>query len=376
MFVAVWLFWISLALMVYVFVGYPLIIWFFAKLNKRNVTKELEELPLVDVIIVLRNAESYVQQKINSIRSLDYPKNKLNIIFVSDQSEDGTVEIIQENPDIVLIENDFKSSKSACLNQAIAQSQAEVLLLTDIRQPLESSSLKKLVRNFADPSVGAVSGELILQDPSGSDFGSGMDAYWKYEKFIRHHESLVESVPGVTGAIYAIRRECYEDIPAETLLDDVLIPMNVVLKGKKVLFEPEAIAFDIPSTDQAREKIRKTRTLAGNWQLMQLKPSLLNPFKNRIWLQFISHKILRLFSPLFLLLMLVTSIYVAQFSYFFLLIAAIQVFGYTLVLMGSRWNLLLKFKPIKIAYSFMILMYFTYLGFVFFITKKHLKIWK
>ncbi|TQV88882.1 glycosyltransferase family 2 protein [Aliikangiella coralliicola] len=383
------IFWLCAFMMFYIFAGYPALILLLSKFKSPVSHSPIKEYPTVEVIIVVRNAESYVAEKIASIQNLDYPADKIRTLFISDNSTDGTVDVINKLTEVEndtdgvegqekirVVDNEFKSSKSACLNQAIKLSNADLLLLTDIRQTLESDSLQKLARHFSDDSVGAVSGELVLRDSDGNDFGSGMDAYWRYEKFIRHHESLVDSVPGVTGAIYAMRRELYQDIPAETLLDDVLIPMNLILKNKKVLFEPEAIAYDIPSSDIGREKIRKTRTLAGNWQLLQLRPMLLNPLKNRIWLQFISHKILRLISPLCLLLMFFASILAAKDSAFFVLVSVLQIVVYGTLLVALKKQQLLKHKPIKIAYSFMVLMYFTVLGFLFFVSKKHLQIWK
>ncbi len=368
-------FWITTFLLFYIFVGYPLIIYVLARFKPRLPEFNRDYFPSVDVIIIVRNAESYVDKKINSILNLDYPAEKIRIRVVTDQSEDRTAAIFKSYPQVDLIENTVKSSKPACLNQVIRESQAEVLLLTDIRQPLEKSCLKRLACHFSDSSIGAVSGELVLME-SDDNFASGMDAYWRYEKFIRHYESKFNSVPGVTGAIYAMRREYYEPIPPETLLDDVLIPMNLVLKGKKILFESDAVAFDIPSSDIKRERTRKTRTLAGNWQLMQLRPQLLNPLKNAIWFQFVSHKILRLLSPFLLAIMLLASLIASQNSMLFTLVFVLQVFVYCLLLLCIKVPALLKIRIIKLAYSFMALMYFSLLGFIFFITKKHLELWK
>jgi len=280
------------------------------------------------------------------------------------------------NDSILCIDNENKSSKSAGINQAIALSDAEILLLTDARQKHEASSLKHLVAHFSDSSIGAVSGELILVDPDTNEFSKGMDAYWRYEKFIRGLESDIDSVPGVTGAIYAMRREFYQPIHAETLLDDVLIPMNLIMNSKKVKFESRAIAYDVPSDDLSREKIRKTRTLAGNWQLLELNTSLLNPFKNPIWFQFMSHKILRLITPMLLLLIFVSNIYILSVSIVYILIFCGQIVAYGLVLASTFYPVLKNFKPLKIWSSFLVLMWFTWLGFWSFITRQHLAIWK
>ena len=375
-------FWFSIILMVYIFAGYPLllIIWktIFSKKYEATLSIDESTLPNVDVILIVRNVESIIKVKIDSLLSLDYPKNKLKIIIVSDNSTDNAVTIINQlnNDSILCIDNENKSSKSAGINQAIALSDAEILLLTDARQKHEASSLKHLVAHFSDSSIGAVSGELILVDPDTNEFSKGMDAYWRYEKFIRGLESDIDSVPGVTGAIYAMRREFYQPIHAETLLDDVLIPMNLIMNSKKVKFESRAIAYDVPSDDLSREKIRKTRTLAGNWQLLELNTSLLNPFKNPIWFQFMSHKILRLITPMLLLLIFVSNIYILSVSIVYILIFCGQIVAYGLVLASTFYPVLKNFKPLKIWSSFLVLMWFTWLGFWSFITRQHLAIWK
>ena len=370
-------FWISVFLFLYTFAGYPFAIYLVSSRRKRKDLKFSGTHPTVEIIIVVRNAEDLVADKIETIEALIYPKNKISTTFISDCSTDSTVANIKraKNSNVKIIANEFKSTKSACLNSAIMDSKADILFLTDIRQSLDPDCVIKLITHFDDDSVGAVSGELILNNTNNSGFGEGMDAYWRYEKFIRYHESIVDSVPGVTGAVYALRRKYFKEIPSETLLDDVLIPMNLILAGKKVLFEPEAIAYDISSCDLQREKIRKTRTLAGNWQLLQLEPQLLNPFRNRIWLQFVSHKILRLIAPFLLIIILFSSFWEAFNSLMYLSFFLIQLAGYFVLLLALRFNLLLKIGIIRMAYSFVSLMYFTLLGFMYFFSGKHLELW-
>jgi cellulose synthase/poly-beta-1,6-N-acetylglucosamine synthase-like glycosyltransferase len=376
-------FWFCASLLFYIFAGYPLLLLVLAKLvpsanlSDEQASGEDEDLPEVETIVIVRNVAEIIEDKIHSLLQLDYPSNKFSVLFVSDSSDDQTVSIINSLhlPNVRCIENKHKSSKSACLNQAIEESNAEILFMTDARQKHASDSLRKLVTHFKDSSVGAVSGELILMDPDTNEFSKGMDAYWRYEKMIRATESKIASVPGVTGAVYAMRRSDYQDIPDETLLDDVLIPMNMILKGKRVLFESGAHAYDVPSEDPKREKIRKTRTLAGNWQLLELRPALLNPFKNAILIQFLSHKILRLIAPFLLLGMLVSSALLIQ-TPFFLIALIIQILGYSLVILSQVNALFLKVPLVKIAASFMILMWFTFLGFWSFVTRQHLTIWK
>lgn len=376
------MYWFSIVALVYIFLGYPLMLLVIARFSAAKKDTNVEkladnDLPTVEIIVVVRNVETIIKDKIESLQALDYPTEKIGIVFVSDNSEDNTVSVIKglKSNRINCIDNQFKSSKSACLNQAIALSKAEILFMTDARQKHESSSLRHLVSHFKNEEVGAVSGELILMDPDTNEFSQGMDAYWRYEKMIRAAESKIASVPGVTGAVYAMRRSAYRPIPDETLLDDVLIPMNMVLEKKTVLFDSNAHAYDIPSEDPKREKIRKTRTLAGNWQLLELRPSLLNPFKNGIFVQFISHKILRLFAPFLLVLLFVSNAFLID-SLFYLITFVTQVIAYVLVILSRFSKTVLKFPLVKIASSFMTLMWFTFLGFWSFVTRQHLSIWK
>ena len=168
-----------------------------------------------------------------------------------------------------LIHFEKKSTKSACLNRAIASSSADVLLLTDSRQALAEDVLVRLIAPLADKEVAAVSGELVFEQEGENDFSKGMDAYWRYEKFIRKCESDVSSTIGVTGAIYVLRRDAYIPIPDETLLDDVLIPMNAVMAGQRVLFESEAYAFDVPSSDPVREKTPQNQNYRRQFSVAQ-----------------------------------------------------------------------------------------------------------
>jgi cellulose synthase/poly-beta-1,6-N-acetylglucosamine synthase-like glycosyltransferase len=382
--VSVLLFWAAFVFLFYTFVGYPVSLYLIDKYLVKKASDDIqgdlldkECRPDVEVILIVRNVEQIIQKKIQSLLSLNYPKDKLSILIVSDQSEDNTVNLIEslKNPRIKCIDNKHKSSKSACLNQAIEQSDAEILLMTDARQTHEPDSLNYLVQHFTNPEIGAVSGELVLLDPETNQFAKGMDAYWRYEKFIRNLESKISSVPGVTGAIYAMRRADYQNIPDETLLDDVLIPMKMVMAGKKVLFENKAIAYDIPSDDAAREKIRKTRTLAGNWQLIEFQPQLLNPLKNKIWWQFVSHKMLRLLAPFYLLTIFFMSLYSSDNSYYKLAFL-LQLIGYTIIGLAYFSPVVRKLPLVSMAQSFMTLMWFTTLGFWSFITRQHLTIWK
>lgn len=365
-------------LLAYIFVGYPCLVWLLAKVRGQPLHRDDAYRPSVEAVVIAHNEGKTITKKIDSLLSLDYPKDRLSILVVSDASSDDTCDLVRlvEDPRVRLLHFDEKSTKSACLNRAIASSTADVLLLTDCRQSLAEDVLARLIAPLADQTVAAVSGDLVFETEGENDFSKGMDAYWRYEKFIRKCESEISSTVGVTGAIYVLRRDAYIPIPEETLLDDVLIPMNAVMAGQRVLFESEAYAFDIPSSDPAREKRRKTRTIAGNFQLPSLSPALLNPIKNPLWWQFISHKMLRLTAPALLVIALVANWLIASDHPVFMISLIAQLIVHGLVLLSFFFDGLRAFLPIRIIRAFHDLMYFTVLGAWTFIRGRQLSSWK
>ncbi|HEY3487248.1 MAG TPA: glycosyltransferase family 2 protein, partial [Gammaproteobacteria bacterium] len=252
----------------------------------------------------------------------------------------------------------------------------DIVLLADARQRFAADVLRKLTAHFIDPKVGAVSGELLLL--AGSEdtaAGEGVGFYWKYEKFMRRNESRIDSTIGATGAIYAIRRDLFEVIPTGTLLDDVLIPMRIVRRGYRVRFEPAARAFDREAPPQL-EFIRKVRTLAGNFQLFIQEPWLLNPFSNRLWLQTVSHKGLRLLTPLCLVVVLLANLLLLDKLFYCWTLGmqsalyAAAVGGY-LLRNGSK-----TIRILQIPYVFCLLNWAVVIGFVRFVNGRQRVTWE
>ena len=294
-------FWLSVALLGYVYVGYPALVVMLAR-RIGPTTAGGQVLPRVTVIVVAHNEEARIGRRIDNLLALDYPRERLEIIVASDGSTDATVTRARDHAaaGVRIIEFATRRGKAAVLEDVVTRAAGEVIVFADARQAFERGAVAHLVSRFADPDVGAVSGELMLAPPaSGSVVGSGIGAYWRYEKLIRSAESAIDSTVGATGAIYAVRRDLVEVIPRDTILDDVLIPLRVVRAGYRVVFEPAARAWD-HATDTARDEFtRKVRTIAGNFQLFGREARwLFNPRRNRIIIQTISHKGLRLLSPL------------------------------------------------------------------------------
>jgi len=284
-------YWSSLGLIGYTYAGYPALIYGLSRLKPKGSARAAIE-PTVSVVLAAHDEEQRIATKLENLLALDYPATKLQIVVVSDGSQDRTDEIVTSyaSRGVVLERVETPKGKSAALNRGVARASGEILLFCDARQRIETDALQNLIPWFADPQIGAVSGELQLD----SDKGPG--TYWAYEKLIRLAEGKVDSVVGATGALYAIRRHLFRELPENCLLDDVFTPLSIVLQGYRVTFDPNAKVYDAEASLKG-EFSRKARTLAGNFQLLELLPELLDPRKNRVFLQLVSHKLLRLACP-------------------------------------------------------------------------------
>jgi cellulose synthase/poly-beta-1,6-N-acetylglucosamine synthase-like glycosyltransferase len=308
------LFWVCLALLFHTFLGYPLLVKALAGAKPRlHSPAPSGDAPTVAVIIAARNEQERIVSRIENLLASHYPANRLSVILISDGSTDRTAINIQNArmDGVRVIERKKPSGKPTCLNVGVAESDAELIVFADARQRFDADTIPNLVRHFADPSIGAVSGALFIES-AASSVGGGVDAYWKLERVLRESEARWDSCIGCTGAVYAIRRRIYEEIPADTLIDDVEIPMRIAAKGYRVLYDVEARAFDSQSLEPARETIRKRRTLAGNYQMLFRHPGWLLPWRNRLWFQLISHKYLRLAAPFLLPILLTANIALAK----------------------------------------------------------------
>lgn len=342
------LFWASVGVIAYVYVGYPIVLGLWAAAVKRLADArphrrakadrplfELPETPGVTVIIAVRNEAARLPARIQNILASDYPADRLDIVVASDGSTDGIAAAVAPFGERVTLLMLPPGGKAAALNAAVREANRPVLVFADARQRFAPDAIRHLVRHFQDPSIGAVSGELIIESDSGSTVGDGIGAYWSYEKWLRRREGVVGSTLGVTGAIYAMRRVLWRPLPPDTLLDDVLGPMRVVVRGYRVIFESGALAFDRVSANSSAELRRKVRTLAGNFQLLGQEPRLLLPILNPVWLQFMSHKVGRLFVPYALVGAFVTSAALAPGSWFYAAACGAQAAFYGLAAYGA-----------------------------------------
>ena len=282
-------------LALYILFGYPLLLWKGRFKTAPPVVKDFSFEAPVTAIMAVRNGEAQIRAKLDALLGLDYPRALLQILIVSDGSTDRTEAIVSEYADrgVTLLVAP-PGGKSAAVNLALQHATGDILFFTDVRQPLDRASLKHLVANFADATVGAVTGEMkLVKGEAGEQ--TDMDLYWRYEIWARERQTAIDSIFNTTGCIYAMRRRLAAPIPPDTLSDDAALPLMAFFKGYRVIFDPAAIAVDYPAV-AGTEFRRRLRNLSGLWQTFARHPQLFTS-KNRMRLHFLSHKCGRLVLP-------------------------------------------------------------------------------
>ncbi len=371
----IFVFWSSAALIALAYVGYPLVMAAIARLRPCPVDRQ-SWTPRMDVLLVVHNGGAQLADKLHNLLDLDYPADQLQVHVVCDGCNDSE-RIAREIGDPRVHVHAFadRHGKSACIGRLLPQLDGELVMFCDVRQRLDRGAARALAAILADPEVGAVSGELLLQARSG--YGRGVDAYWRYEKLIRRLESASGSIVGVTGALYAARRDALPVVPAGVVLDDMWVPLGVSAAGYRVVFSDEARAHDLASDAPAEEERRKRRTLAGNFQLLRLWPRLAlpgaHPLAWRLW----GHKWLRLLVPWCLLAMLVANIALLGQGPFWIAVLAAQIGAYVLALSGRYWPALAtQLWPVRVATAFFSLNYAAALALLDFLRDRDAHLWR
>ncbi len=327
-------FWISLAGIFYTYLGYPVAMWVLARLRPRS-WRSSPMTPSVSIVLAVHNGAALLPGKIRHLLSLDY-SNVKEIILVSDGSSDGTAEILgrQRDPRIKTIVLTEHGGKAVAVNAGMAAATGEILLFIDIRPEVAPGGIQRLVSNFADPQVGCVCGRLILRRGGHDAVSSAVGGlYWRYEQWTRKCEALCDSPVGVYGGFYAVRRELAKPQPAGIILDDMFQPLSIIRQGYRTVIDSEACVFDMWPESLGGEFHRKVRTLAGNFQLIQLAPWTLTT-QNRVLFQFVSHKLTRLAAPYLQVLLLVSMLALSRDSMVFAALAALQILSLTVAVVG------------------------------------------
>jgi glycosyltransferase involved in cell wall biosynthesis len=331
--------WLSLIGILYTYVGYPVIIWMLARLRPQP-WHAAPGMPSVSVVMAVRNGIALLPGKIQHLLNLDYPNIK-EIIIVSDGSTDGTAELLasDRNSRIKAIVLEEHRGKAVAVNAGVAAATGDILLFVDIRPEIAPGAIQLLMNNFADPKVGCVSGILNLrQDGHDGPSAAVGGFYWRYEQWLRTCEATIDSPVGVYGGFYAIRRELAAQQPDGMILDDMFQPLSIIRQGYRSVIDPEAYVYDMWPKAAGSEFQRKVRTLAGNFQLLQLAPWTLST-QNRVLFQLVSHKIMRLIVPYFLIFLLVFTISLSTTSAAYRTFAVIQLLGWAVAILGLKFKL-------------------------------------
>ncbi|HZP65765.1 MAG TPA: glycosyltransferase family 2 protein [Rudaea sp.] len=292
------IFWISAAIIAYTYVGYAVLVALYAR-RHTQLPLQAPATPAVTVVIAAYNEARRIGERVRNVLALDYPADKLSVVVVSDGSEDGTERAAAVGDARVrVVSLPHNVGKAAALNAAFVAVETEYAVFSDARQRFAPDALRRLMAPFADPRVGAVTGELEIAERMPTGAKAATDGlYWRMEKRLREGEARVGWLHTVTGAVYALRTELFRALPAGLLLDDMWIPLHVAFAGRRIWMARDAIAYDEPSASVGEEYRRKLRTLAGNWQLIARMPRLLDPRANPVFFPWLSHKLLRLVAP-------------------------------------------------------------------------------
>jgi cellulose synthase/poly-beta-1,6-N-acetylglucosamine synthase-like glycosyltransferase len=328
-------FWSSVSVVLYCYVGYPLILLLARKLSRRGrPVIQTDDYPTVCLLISAFNEEKVLRKKIENSLSLDYPREKLSILVASDGSTDRTVSIAQDYEDlgVALFHRPVRSGKSAVLNEALKTIRSEIVVFTDANAMFAGDSLKRLVAHFSDPKIGCVVGKLRYVDGRSTSVSKGEGIYWRYEGMLSVLESSLGSVLVANGSIFAIRRELRPELYPE-VANDFQIPIEIGARGHDVLYEPEAVAFEHSTIFWQEEFQRKVRIIVRGLAGFCKLRGKIRGFRR--W-QFVSHKLLRWAIGPMMLLILVSNVALARGSVFYTLTLAAQLFLYLAAVSGWR----------------------------------------
>lgn len=366
------IFWLCIALTFYTYIGYGLIVWVLVTirqklgLKKESLFTPLYE-PTVTVVIPAYNERECIEAKWLNTLALDYPQDKLAILFVTEGSTDGTTEYLedlaQNSPNkcsLKVIGGEIRRGKIEAVNEAMKHVKSDIVVFTDANTTLNSSALRKMTRHFFDPKVGAVAGEKRIQvQASDAAAGVGEGLYWKYESFLKRLDTQLNSVVGAAGELFAVRRNLFQTVEKDTLLDDFVISLRIAEAGYQVVYEPEAYAIEKPSFSIGEEQKRKVRIAAGGFQAMSRLRTLLNVFQHpTLTFQYVSHRAMRWGVVPFclVLLVLISMILANKHSLLFTTMFYSQIVFYGMAGLGymlEQKNLRFKLLFVPFYFTFM-----------------------
>jgi cellulose synthase/poly-beta-1,6-N-acetylglucosamine synthase-like glycosyltransferase len=296
-------FWLALLLIAYVYVGYPALV-FLISFFVGNEVKRADMEPSLTLLITAYNEEKNIRKKLENSLLLDYPTDLLEIIVASDGSTDGTDRIVGEFSEqgVALCRVEGRVGKTETQNQAVRRARGEVVVFSDATTKYKRDALRKIVRNYADPAVGAVSGRYEYVNPTGGAVGAGTKLFWRYENSIKRRQTRIKTITGCCGCIYSVRKDLYEPLPRD-IISDLVEPLKILEKGYRVVFEPDAVAYEVTEEKAEEEFSMRVRVITRGMNGLAHVRGLLNPFRHLfVSFQLTSHKILRWMVPFFLMI--------------------------------------------------------------------------
>jgi cellulose synthase/poly-beta-1,6-N-acetylglucosamine synthase-like glycosyltransferase len=360
-------FWISLFFIFYTYLGYGVLLYLLLMLKKVFLGDSKKEhttyTPSLTIIVAAYNEADIIEAKIINTLELDYPKELVHYIFITDGSNDKTDQIVSKFPIIKGMHLNERNGKIAAIHRAMLEVATEIVVFTDANTILNKDALINISRHYIDPSVGAIAGEKRVQIENQSDATAGEGFYWKYESKLKQWDSELYSVVGAAGELFSIRSNLYIPVESDTILDDFMISMNIALKGYRIIYEPESFATETASANTSEELKRKIRIAAGGIQSTIRLRQLLIPFKNPVLtFEFISHRVLRwVVTPyLMLIAFLINIILVNQVGIesVYGIVLSCQVFFYLAALLGFIFEKQqIKVKVFFIPYYFCLMNY-------------------
>lgn len=367
-------------LVFYTYLGYPLLIVLLAKFFPKARKVDVLSTPTVTWIVPCFNEEAVISSKIENLVALDYPKNKLEVILITDGSTDRTVEYAKSYKDVKVLHQDTRAGKAAAENRAMKFANGEIIVFNDANTMVSSNALKHMIKHYADPQVGGVSGAKgIIVDQKDTAASEGEGLYWKYESMIKNADSNFNSLMGAAGELVSFRSELVMDLPEDTILDDFMQSFNVLKQGFIMIYEPKAKAEETSSINVEEELKRKIRIAAGGWQSMSRILYMLNIFRRPIqaWM-YISHRVLRWSITAFTLplLYLLNAFSLDSSSAFLITLFIGQSIFYFIALLAHQFRDKSLPGPVLIMYYFVLMNYAVIAGFLRFIGGKQGGAWE
>ncbi len=380
------IFWVSLFVIVYSYIGYGILLYVLVQIKKILRTKKSSISstyePNVTLVVAAWNEADFIQAKLDNTLALDYPPDKLQVIFITDGSTDNTPEIISRNQKFELLHEPARRGKVAAMNRAIDFVKFPIVVFCDANTLLNKECIRNLVKHYEDPRVGAVAGEKKIQVPEeGMAAATGEGIYWKYESFLKKLDAQLYSVVGAAGELFSVRTALFEKAAEDTIIEDFVQSLKVCMKGYVVHYEPKAYAVESASLSMRDEQKRKVRICAGAFQAMGILKDLFNIFKYPVLsFQFISHRILRwTLCPICLCTLLTSNLILTVYNpgQFYIVFLFLQFMFYSLAIVGWIYaSRNIKIKFVYIPYYFLFMNVSVFIGFARFIQNRQSVLWE